>query len=263
MVSKLAHLEKLLAGLGSVVVAYSGGVDSTLLVSVASDILGAKALAVSASSPIHPASETRLAASLAHQLGIRHIVIETTEMGDPAFVANDAQRCYHCKRVLFAELARLAEEAGIRAVIEGTNCDDVHRDRPGIRAAQELGVRSPLADLGISKAEVRSLARERGLPNWDKPSFSCLATRIPHGTPVTVDVLDRIGRAEQLLAEMGLSQPHVHHHGSVARIEVQNRDRALLAFQDTWLRAVAALRALGYAEVTLESTAGTDERRLT
>lgn len=263
MVSKLLHLEKLLASLGSVVVAYSGGVDSTVLASVASGILGTKALAVTASSPIHPASETRLAVSLAHHLGIRHMVIETRELGDPAFTANDAQRCYYCKRALFAELTRLAEEAELLAVIEGTNYDDLYRDRPGIRAAQELRVRSPLADLGIGKAAVRSLARDRGLPNWDKPPFSCLATRIPHGTPVTVEVLERIGRAEQLLAEMGLSQPRVHHEGSAARIEVADGDRAFLGSADTRQRAIDALRALGYAEITLGSPTDSDDGGLT
>ena len=252
METKLTQLKSLLDGLGSVVIAYSGGIDSTLLASVANEILGDRALAVTASSPIHASSETTQAWSLARQLGIRHITIETSEMDNPLFVANDPQRCYYCKRGLFAQLKRIADEEGLSFVIDGTNYDDLQDFRPGRKAAEEFGVISPLSEVGLTKADIRSISQNRGLPNWDKPSLPCLATRFPHGTTITVELLARIADAEQSLAKLGLSQFRVRHHGPIARIEVSNADMALFTDDKIRLRVVKELRALGYSYVTLD-----------
>ena len=253
METKLTQLKSLLDGLGSVVIAYSGGIDSTLLASVANEILGGeRALAVTAASPIHPASETVQARSLARQLGIRHITIETSEMDNPLFVANGPQRCYYCKRGLLAQLKGIADEEGLSSVIDGTNYDDLQDSRPGRKAAEELGVISPLSKVGLTKADIRSISQNRGIPNWDKPSLPCLATRFPHGTPITVELLARIADAEQSLTKLGLSQFRVRHHGPIARIEVSNGDWALFADDKMRLQAVEELLALGYSYVTLD-----------
>ncbi len=252
METNLTQLRSLLNGLGSAVIAYSGGIDSTLLASVAHEILDERALAVTASSPIHPASETAQADSLACQMGISHITIETTEMDDQLFVANDPQRCYHCKRGLFTQLKRIAEEKGLSFVVDGTNYDDLQDYRPGMKAAAELGVSSPLAEVGLTKADIRSISQSRGLPNWNKPSLPCLATRFPYGTPITIELLSRIADAEQSLVKLGLTQFRVRHHGPVARIELSNGDMALFADDKIRLTAVEELRALGYSYVTLD-----------
>lgn len=255
MEEKLIPLRSLLADLGSVVIAYSGGVDSTLLVSVATEVLGDRALAVTASSPIHPDAEVRRARSLAEGLGVRHVTIQTRELDDPMFAANDEQRCYYCKRALFHRLRAIADTYGLAFVADGTNSDDLNEHRPGTRAAEELGVIRPLAEAGLTKAQVRVLARGLGLPNWNKPSLPCLATRIPFGTPITEEPLRSVEQAEERLASLGLWRFRVRHHGPVARIEVSREDTALFADEGFRNRVVNSLRSLGYTYVTLDLAA--------
>jgi len=250
--NKLAQLKSRLSELGSVIIAYSGGVDSTLISSVAHEILSERALAVTASSPIFSPDEISQAQSLARVVGIRHILIQTNELEDPSFIANDPQRCYHCKRGLFQQLKRIAEEEGLSFVVDGTNYDDQGDFRPGRKAAEEFGVKSPLMEVSLTKGEIRTISRSRGLANWDKPSLPCFATRLPHGTPITIELISLIATAEQSLAKLGLSQFRVRHHGNIARIEVSPRDMAFFADESIRLQVVAELQALGYTYVTLD-----------
>jgi uncharacterized protein len=250
--TKLAQLKSLLNDLGSVLVAYSGGIDSTLLASLSHEILGKRSLAVTARSPIFTPVEISQAQSLAQRLDLRHVIIDTNQLEDPSFVANDPQRCYYCKRALCQRLNKIANEEGLAFVLDGTNYDDQDDFRPGRKAAVELGVRSPLLEVGLTKEEIRALSRSMGLPNWEKPSSPCLATRLPHGTRITLDLLALIAKAEQSLHKLGLTQFRVRHHGPIARIEASPSDMALFADEKTRLRAIAELNDLGYTYVTLD-----------
>jgi len=247
---KLQDLERMLRDIGCVVVAYSGGVDSTLLLKVAHDCLGERALAVTAVSPSLPAHERVEAEAIACQIGARLVSIESHEMDDARYRENTPERCYFCKGHICDLLIAYAREEGYQAVVDGANADDVGDHRPGQRAARERGVRSPLQEVGLTKAEVRALARQLGLPNWDKPSAACLASRIPYGTPITVQRLSQVEQAELALRRLGLRQVRVRHHGPVARIEVAPDDfDTVLAHRE---RIVDALTAQGYAYVALD-----------
>ena len=252
METKLAQLKSLLNDLGSVLVAYSGGVDSTLLASLSHEVLGERSLAVTARSPIFTPVEISQAQSLAQRLGLRHVIIDTNQLEDPSFVANDPQRCYYCKRALCQRLKNIANEEGLAFILDGTNYDDQDDFRPGRKAAVELGVRSPLLEVGLTKEEIRTLSRSMGLPNWEKPSSPCLATRLPHGTPITLDLLTLIDKSEQSLHKLGLTQFRVRHHGPIARIEASPSDMALFANEKIRLRTIAELYDLGYTYVTLD-----------
>lgn len=249
---RLDNLKALIGKMGSVVVAYSGGVDSTLLAFVAHDVLGNRSLAVTATSPTYPSREVEEAQNLAKQLGIRHILVRTEELHDPSFVANDGNRCYYCKTELFAELRQIADKQGLAWVADGSNCDDLKDYRPGRKAAEEQRVRSPLSEVGFTKEEIRLAAKELGLPNWDKPPMACLASRFPYGTPITEDVLHILEKAEDYLHQLGARQVRVRHHGHIARIEIDPESISLLLANGNREKVVEKLKALGYTYVALD-----------
>ncbi|MBI2917195.1 MAG: ATP-dependent sacrificial sulfur transferase LarE [Chloroflexi bacterium] len=249
---QIDKLRFVLRDMASCVIAFSGGVDSTLLVSVAHEVLGEKALAVTGVSPTYTREEVEAARSLAEHIGIRHRFIETKELDDPCFARNDSRRCYYCKSELFRELRHIADAEGLAWVADGTNRDDTSDYRPGRQAAAELGVRSPLLEAGLTKADIRRLSRERGLPTWDQPAQACLASRFPTGTAITSELLEQVGQAESYLHSLGLRQVRVRHHGSIARIEVEPEDIPRLAADGIRQDIVARLREIGYTYVALD-----------
>lgn len=248
--TKLEILKQIVACLESVAVAYSGGTDSTLLLKVAHDCLGDRVVALTGVSDSLPAAERVEAEAITRQIGVRHEVIKAREMQNADYVANTPRRCYFCKSTLFEQLVTYARQGGYQAIVDGSNADDRDDYRPGAQAAREWGVRSPLQEAGLTKREIRELARQMGLPNWDKPSAACLASRVPYGTHITSELLGRIEQAELVLRRLGLRQLRVRHHGSLARIEVQPGDFGqVLDHRD---EIVEQIKQIGYVYVTLD-----------
>lgn len=247
---KWHRLQAVLSQLKRVIVAYSGGVDSTLVLKVAYDTLKDNALGVISDSPSLPRSELRDALEIARVIGVRVRVVHTDELDDPNYAANSANRCYFCKSHLHDHLWELARKEGYKYIVDGTNLDDIGDFRPGQEAARERGVRSPLREAGLTKSDVRRLARHLGLPNWNKPAMACLSSRIPYGIPVTREALSRVERAEEALRALGFTQLRVRHHDRLARIEVPLEEFPQALAQRE--RIVAALKAVGYTYITLD-----------
>jgi len=250
---KFSALKRILEGMGSVLVAFSGGVDSTFLLKAAFDSLGADHVAaLTATSPTYPEREFREACSLAASIGARHIVVDSNELEIPKFSDNDPRRCYYCKSELFALASKTAIEQGLAFVADGSNADDMADYRPGREAAAELEVRSPLQEANLTKDEIRFLSRALDLPTWDKPGFACLSSRFPYGTRITGERLSMVERAEELLRSLGFTGFRVRYHGDTARMELQ--PSGIEAMLDAALRkkVVDAFKEIGFVYVTLD-----------
>ncbi len=250
---KQERLEAIFKDMGKVLVAFSGGVDSTLLLKLAQDILGNKnVLAVTALSPLYPERELQGVKKLVQTLGANHRLIHSNELEIPGFSKNPPNRCYYCKSKLFGELLELAEEKRIPFVVEGSTLDDDQDHRPGKIAVQELGIRSPLKETGFTKTEVRELSKALGLPTWDKPSFACLASRFPYGEEITEEGLKRVDQAEDFLFGLGFKQVRVRHYGTLARIEILKEEMTRLMDGSLREEVVGRLKGMGYRYITLD-----------
>jgi uncharacterized protein len=237
---------------GSAAIAFSGGVDSTFLVRVAQEALGDKMIAVTATSSTYPERELKEAIEYAQNMGVKHIIISSEELDIEGFASNPRNRCYYCKKELFTKINEVAQKNGVEYVFDGSNLDDNGDYRPGMQAARELEVISPLKEANLTKADIRELSKELGLPTWDKPSFACLSSRFPYGHKITLSKLTMVDKTEQLLLDMGITQVRVRHHGEIARIEVDPSEREKFFNIDIMNYIGNEFKKIGFNYVTLD-----------
>lgn len=252
LTGKLESLRNILSNLESVLIAFSGGVDSTFLLRVASEVLKENIVAVTASSEIFPSSECDEARRIAESLGVKHIVIVTNELDNPDFTSNPPDRCYHCKKGLFVELSERAKELGLAHIIEGSNFSDINDYRPGMKAVKEFNVRTPLKEAGLTKAEIRTLSKGMNLPTWNKPASPCLSSRIPYGSEITREKLQRIELGERFLRGFGIKTLRVRDHDDIARIETPRDSMHMLLDSVRADEIVGRFRSLGYVYVAID-----------
>ncbi len=251
--TKIETLEGIFRSMAKVVVAFSGGVDSTFLLRMAKDTLGEEnVLAVTALSPLYPERELTLAKKMAEEMGVKHKLIESNELQIEGFSKNPINRCYLCKKELFEELKQVAREMNFSSVVEGSTLDDEMDYRPGKKAIKELGIRSPLVEAGLTKAEVREISKSLGLPTWDKPSFACLASRFPYGEEITEEGLKKVDEAEAFLIRLGFKQVRVRHYKHLARIEIDQEEIGKILNEGMREKVVERLKKIGYQYVTLD-----------
>lgn len=250
--AKKTRLKKELSGYGSIAVAYSGGIDSTLLLAMARDVTRDNVLAITAVSPIQPRWEVDEAVKLARWLGVSHELIRTEELSVPEFTANSPDRCYVCKKTIFSDMISRCRELGFHHMAHGANADDMSDYRPGMQAAEEMEVIAPLKEAGFTKHDIRSLSKQMGLSNWNKPAAACLASRIPYGTEITRQRLEMVETAENVLLALGFSGCRVRHLGDTARIEVRPADFARLIKPERRLKIIQELRGAGFTYVTMD-----------
>ncbi|MBW1896463.1 MAG: ATP-dependent sacrificial sulfur transferase LarE [Deltaproteobacteria bacterium] len=252
LTSKKGRLVNQLKSAGSLLVAYSGGVDSSFLLALSHETLGDRVVAATAVSEIYPSRDLVEARAFTRERGIQHILFESKVTALAGFVSNGPDRCYHCKKLLFQQLIEIAAEQSLQNVAHGANGDDLQDYRPGLKAAKEMGILSPLSDAGLSKEDVRFLAREMGLPQWDKPPMACLATRIPYESPITVEKLKMIEKAEAFLFDSGIMQCRVRHHGPVARIELDEAGQKAVMDDNLREAIIRKFRNIGFLHVALD-----------
>lgn len=249
---KNERLVSILKNYDSLAIAFSGGVDSSYLLALSHKVLGKKVFAITAVSPVHPAREIKFAKKFTANCKIKHVIIKSDEMRIPEFIANNRNRCYVCKKNLFPKMLEYAVKSGVKYLAHGANVDDLNDFRPGFSAASELNVAAPLIDAGFSKKDIRKLSKNMNLETWNKPAMACLATRIPYGTSITAEILNKIEDAENALIDLGFSTCRVRHHGDLARIEVPPKDFKKILSKENKEAIIKTIKTSGYIYVTMD-----------